>query len=78
MELDELPAERQAEARSFSLLVRFAHLAKLFEHHVVILGRDPDARVSHRDLRRPVDDTGAHLDAPTLRGELHGVRQQVQ
>ncbi len=77
MELDELPAQRQAQPRSLGFLVRFADLTKFFEDRVMILRRDPDARVRHRDLSMPVCHARAHVDAAALRRELHRVGQKI-
>ena len=45
VKLDELPAERQAEAGPLRLLVRLADLTKFLEHGVVVLGRDDTSMV---------------------------------
>jgi len=64
--------------RSFRLPLRGADLTELLEQRLLILRRDPDARVRHRDLCRPVRQARAHADPAALGRELHGVREQVQ
>jgi hypothetical protein len=61
-----------------SVLLRFADLLELLEHRFVILGRDSDARVRHRDLHAAVRQRHPHVDASALWRELHGVGEQVQ
>src|SRR5262249_26394136 len=78
VELHEPPAERQPEAGPLRLLVRSPDLTELFEYRVVIFRSDADAGVRDRNLDPPVRERSAHIDPPTFRRELHGVREQVQ
>ena len=78
VQLDELPAQREAEPRPLRLLVRTPYLPELLEDDLVMLGRDPDAAVGHRDLRDAIHTRRAHLHASALRRELHRVREEVE
>src|SRR6266568_9013420 len=71
VELDEPAREGEAEPRPLALarVVR-ADLAKLLEHRGLILGRDPDAGIAHRDLDPAVVQARAHRNGPSLPGEL--------
>src|SRR5713101_6032780 len=50
VELDELPGERQPESSAFDLLVCRPHLSELLEDRLLILGRDADSGIRHRNL----------------------------
>jgi hypothetical protein len=78
MQLDELPAQCEAEICPFRLHGRLADLPEFLEDRLLIFGRDPHPRFRHRDLHRAVHERGPHFDAAPLRGELHPVRQEVQ
>src|SRR5262245_37672946 len=78
VQLDELAAEREPEPGALGLLLRFADLLELLAYRFVILRRDADAGVRHRDLHTAVRQRRAHVDASPLGRELHGVGEQVQ
>src|SRR5262245_39625528 len=78
VKLNELPAESQAQPGTLRLLVRSAHLPELFEDCFLILRRDADPRIRHRDLNRPLTGPSRDLDATALGRELDGIGEQVQ
>lgn len=57
MELDELPGERQPQARSFDLLA-VAALLELLKDSLEIVRGDPQSRVRDGDLNVAVVRTG--------------------
>ena len=78
MQLDELPRQGQPEPGALHLLRRRPHLPELLEDRLLVLGRDADARVAHRDLDDPIHRHRPDVDPPALRRELDRIRQQVQ
>src|SRR5213592_4477359 len=71
VQLDELPREREPEARALVLLgVVAPDLPELLEDRFLILGSNAHARVADRDLGHPVGDGRADPDPSALRGEL--------
>src|SRR5262249_43048898 len=78
VQLDELPAEGQPQPSALGLLVRSADLAELFEGRFLVLGRNADPSILHRDLNRSVTGSNRDLDAATLGGELDRVGEQIQ
>src|SRR5204862_7583040 len=76
VQLDELPRERQPEARALVLLrVIGPDLTELLEDSLLILERDAHAGVAHRDFGDAVRGGGANLDPSALGSELDRVRQ---
>ncbi len=78
-EAREPAAQRQAEARALDpRLQRAAHLGELLEDALVVLFRDADARVGHRerDGIAVIRERRADPDLAAL-GELEGVGDQV-
>jgi len=78
MQLYELPRQRQAKPGALHLLGRRSHLPELLEDRLLVLRRDADAGVADRDLDGPVHGPAPDVDPAAIRGELDGVRQQVQ
>ncbi len=78
VQLHELLADREAEAEPAVLPREPAvGLQKRLEHVRQEMGRDPDAGVAHRHADDAVALDQRHHHPSALRGELHGVRQQV-
>src|SRR5262245_17587515 len=78
VKLDELARQRETEAGAFDLLVRCSDLPELFEHRVLILGRNTDPGVAHRHLDEAVHRPRLDSYPASFRGELDRVRQQVR
>src|SRR6266487_2810453 len=79
VELDE--PLRQGEPEAGPLARAFAgssNLLKLLEDLSEILWGDADAAVADRHLDLAISSARAHGDRAAIRGELHGVRQQVE
>src|SRR3712207_2604586 len=71
VQLDEPFRQRQPQAGTLSM--GRARLVKLVEDPLLVLRRDADARVPHRDLDDAVCPDGGDLHAAAVRGELDGV-----
>src|SRR4030095_9819930 len=54
VELDEFPAQGQAQSCTLSLLVRRPHLPELLEHGLLILRRNADPSVADGDLHKSI------------------------
>src|SRR5438093_7052503 len=79
MQLHEPLRQRETESGSFSRTLRLAAgLLELFEYAALILRRNPDAGVLHRDDDVAVRADGGHVDATAVRRELHCVGEQVE
>src|SRR6266550_4954565 len=55
-----------------------AYLAEFLEYLWLILGGDPDAGVTHRNLHSAVLLPGINSDPSSLRSELHGIGKKVE
>src|SRR4030095_12845202 len=73
VQLDELPAEGQAEPGALDLLLRRPHLPELLEHRLLILRCYADPSVADRHLHEAILRHCRDLDLPALRRELDGV-----
>src|ERR1051326_50016 len=78
MQFNELPRQSQAEPGAFDLLGSRPDLLELLEDRLLILWRNPDPGVGHRDLDAAVDGDRAHVDAASFRRELDRIREEVQ
>jgi hypothetical protein len=79
MQLHELLGQGQAEPRALLLAgVLTPHLAELLEDRRLILGRDPDSGVADGDGDHAIGRRDGEADSAPLRGELHGIGQEVQ
>src|SRR4030095_3132101 len=78
VELDKLAGEGEAQTRALTLALGLPDLADLLEDRLLILGRDADAGVGDRHLDGAVRGYCPHGDPPALRGELHGVGEEVE
>src|SRR4029453_361783 len=78
VELDELAAQGQAQARPFGFLLRRPHLSELLEHLLLILRGDTDAGVADRHLDRAISRRCRNLDSPTLWREFDRIGEQIQ
>src|SRR5262245_62852837 len=78
VQLDELPAERQPQPSTLGLLVRSADLPEFLEDRLLVLGRNPDPRIGHRDLDRVLQWPSLDIDAAAIGRELDRVGEQVQ
>src|SRR5262249_52396021 len=79
VELHELPSQRQPEPRALLLAsIVPPDLAELLEDRRLILGRNPDPRVTDGDRDAVLRCGGREADPTPLRGELHRVGQKVQ
>src|SRR6185436_1147192 len=78
VQLDELPTQGQSQPGALDLLVRRPHLAELLEHRLLILRGDAHPRIADRHLDHAVLSCGPDVNAPALRGELDGIRQQIE
>src|SRR4029450_3150673 len=78
VELDKLAGEGEAQTRALTLALGLPDLAELLEDRLLILGRDADAGVGDRHLDGAVRGYCPHGDPPALRGELHGVGEEVE
>ena len=75
----EIPADRQAEARTFVLAdARAAKLNERLEYRRELLGGHSDPVVLHAEANTFAVDGAAHLNAATRRRKLDRVRQQVE
>ncbi len=70
--------ERASPSPVPSTFLSGPHLTKLFEHRLLIFGRDPDAGVRDRHLHQLVVHRDAHVDPATRGRELQGIGEQVQ
>src|SRR5439155_21878450 len=77
-ELDELPREGQHKSCPLMLGPARSDLPELLEHRLLILRGNPHPGIGYRDLDYAVYDPPDHLNPATFRGELQGVRQEVQ
>src|SRR5580700_10621798 len=78
MELDELSRQRESEAGTFLFLgIVAAYLAELLKHRRLVLRRDADARITHRDDELIRVAARAHVDPAAVRREFDRVGQQV-
>src|SRR5919107_2768862 len=78
VEFDELARDVEAEARALlAACGARARLRVLVEDVVEVFARDADARVGDRDAHEPALARRAEADAPALRRELQGVRDEV-
>src|SRR5215510_216857 len=55
-----------------------SHLAKFLEDLCLVLRRNPDPGVTDRNLHCTIDFPCINFDPSSLRGELHGVGEQIQ
>src|SRR6185295_3229983 len=78
MQFDELPTQGQSQPCALYLLVRRPHLPELLEHRLLVLRGDADPGVADRHLDHAVLSCGPDVNAPALRGELDGIRQQIE
>ena len=77
MQLDDAPGDRKAQARAALLArARAVDLLELLEDALLVLGRDADAGVGHRDQEAAVLDLGPDAHGAGL-GELDRVADQV-
>ena len=77
MELDELAREGEAEPGSLGLPA-VARLLELLEDRVEVFRGDSGAGVRDGDLDAAVVEVGRDVDPALRRGELHGVREEVE
>src|ERR1051326_6155388 len=76
VQLDEALRQRETQPSPFARALP-TDLAELLEDLLLILGRDADARVAHRDAHGAVLARRGDLDAAAIRREFHRVREQV-
>src|SRR6185437_746707 len=77
VKLDELAGERESEPGAFGLSA-LDSLFELFEDPIDVLGGDARARVRDDYLHEAVVDSGRDVDEAVRRGELDGIRDEVE
>src|SRR5688572_30326906 len=79
MQLDEPLSQGKSQTCAFGFPQAIAtHLTELFEHERLVFRGDADPGVLHRHFHSAVLALGAHVDAPAIGREFHGVREEIE
>src|SRR6188768_3597805 len=78
VELHEPLGQSEAEARALAEPDPDVRLLELLEDALAVLGSNSRPRVGDRHAHLAVDPSRAHVDGAALRGELDGVREEVE
>src|SRR5262245_23245436 len=78
MQLNELPRQRQSQARALDLFGRCADLLELLEDRFLILGGNANARIADRHFDGTVYWHRTDFDPAPFWRELDGIREQVE